>query len=130
MRRHTLFFTLAGGTRFRGELPPYDEFAVGGVLNFSGYRDGELSGQYYGVVRTGYLFRLAELPQILGTGIYAGGWLEGGNVWQTSKAVGEELIYTASLAGAAETRLGLLYVGYGAADNGRHGFFLSLGQRF
>lgn len=130
VRRHTLFFTLAGGTRFRGELPPYDEFAVGGVLNFSGYRDGELSGQYYGVVRTGYLFRLAELPQILGTGIYAGGWLEGGNVWQTSTAVGEELIYTASLAGAAETRLGLLYVGYGAADNGRHGFFLSLGQRF
>ncbi|HEV7671762.1 MAG TPA: patatin-like phospholipase family protein [Thermoanaerobaculia bacterium] len=130
VRRHTGFITLAGGTKFRGTVPAYDEYLLGGLLSFSGYRDGELRGQYFGLARAGYLFRLAELPQILGTGVYAGGWLEAGNTWQTSDAFGEDLIYTATIATAAETRVGLLYVGYGAADNGRHGFFLSLGQRF
>ncbi|HXU29787.1 MAG TPA: patatin-like phospholipase family protein [Thermoanaerobaculia bacterium] len=130
VRRHTGFFTLGAGTKFRGTVPAYDEYLLGGVLSLSGYREGELHGQYFGIARTGYLFRLAELPQILGTGVYAGGWLEAGNTWQISDAFGKDLIYTATLATAAETRVGLLYLGYGAADNGRHGFFLSLGQRF
>jgi NTE family protein len=128
--RRTLFLTLDGGTSFGGGLPAYDRFTLGGLLSLSGYREGELQGQYVGVARSGVLYRLAELPDILGSGVFAGGWLEAGNVWQTSDAVGHHLIYTATAAAAAETRLGALYFAYGVADDGQDSFFLSLGQRF
>jgi len=129
-RRHTWMFGLGGGTSFGGGLPAYDEFLLGGLLSLSGYRQGELRGQYFGVVRSGYLLRLAELPEILGTGVYAGGWLEAGNVWQTSDAIGENLIYTVTVASAADTRLGTLFLAYGLADDGQDSFSLTLGQRF
>lgn len=128
--RRTGFFGLAAGTSFGGELPAYDEFLLGGLFSLSGYRQGELRGQYFGVARAGYLYRLAELPEILGSGIYAGGWFEAGNVWQGSDEIGEGLLYTATVAAAAETRVGALYLAYGVADDGRGSFSLSLGQRF
>jgi NTE family protein len=130
VRGQTWFFTLSGGTSFGSALPGYDEFVLGGLLSLSGYQEGELRGQYFGVSRLGYLYRLSELPEILGTGIYAGGWLEAGNVWQTSAAIGDGLIYTLTGAIAAETRVGALFFGYGTADSGQDGFFLTLGQRF
>lgn len=130
VRRQTRFFSLSGGTSFGGGLPAYDEFLLGGLFSLSGYRQGELRGQYFGVARAGYLYRLAELPEILGSGVYAGGWLETGNVWQGSDQIGHALIYTATGAVAADTRLGALYFAYGLADDGQGSFFLSLGQRF
>lgn len=128
--RQTWLLALSGGSSLGSDLPAYDEFLLGGPFSLSGYRPGELRGHYFGVARSGYLFRLAELPRVLGTGVYAGGWLEAGNVWQDSDAIGDGLIYTATLAAAAETRLGLLFMGYGVADDGQDSFFLSLGQRF
>lgn len=128
--RHTWFHSLAGGTRFGNDLPSYDEFLLGGLFSLSGYRRGELRGQHFAVARAGYLYRLAELPEIIGTGMYAGGWLEAGNVWQTSRTVGDDLILTATVAAAADTRLGALYFAYGFADDGRGSFSLSLGQSF
>lgn len=128
--RKTWFLTLDGGTSFGGGLPAFDEFALGGLLSLSGYREGELNGQYLGLARLGSLVRLAELPEILGSGVYAGGWLEAGNVWQTSDAIGHHLIYTATAAAAADTRLGALFFAYGVADDGQDSFFLTLGQRF
>lgn len=128
--RQTWFTTLSAGTSLGGDLPAYDEFLLGGLLSFSGYRRGELRGQYFGVARFGYLYRLSELPELLGSGIYLGGWVEGGNVWQTSEVLGEDLIYTAAVAAAAETRLGTLFIGYGVADDRKDSYFLTLGQRF
>lgn len=99
----------------------------------SDLRYDKLSGGYshFGTVRRQTWFlSLAELPEILGTGVYAGGWFEAGNVWQTSDAIGDNLIYTATAAAAAETRLGALYFAYGLADDGHGSLFLSLGQRF
>jgi NTE family protein len=130
VRRQTWFLALSGGTRFGGDLPAYDEFLLGGLFSLSGYRRGELRGQHYAVARSGYLFRLSELPELLGTGVYAGGWLEAGNVWQTSDTIGDSLIYTATVAAAADTRLGALYFAYGLADDGKGSFSLSLGQSF
>lgn len=128
--RQTWMLALSGGSSLGSDLPAYDEFLLGGPFSLSGYRHGELRGPYFGVIRSGYLFRLAELPRVLGTGVYAGGWLEAGNVWQESNAIGDGLIYTATVAAAAETRLGLLFLGYGVADDCQDSFFLSLGQRF
>lgn len=76
------------------------------------------------------LFAWPGLPEILGTGVYAGGWLEAGNIWQTSDTIGDDLIYTATAAAAADTRLGALYLAYGLADDGQDSFFPGLGQRF
>lgn len=57
-------------------------------------------------------------------------WLEAGNVWQTSGAIGHDLIYTATAALAAGTKFGVLWLAYGMADDGNGSFFIKLGQRF
>jgi len=45
-------------------------------------------------------------------------------------SIGDDLLYAATLAAGADTRFGVLYFGYGVADDGKGRFFLRLGQRF
>jgi NTE family protein len=128
--RHTMFWGMEGGTSFGADLPPYDEFSLGGLFSLSGYVENELSGDYFGVVRPGYLYRLLDPVQRLASAFYVGGWLEAGNVWEDSEAIGDDLIYTATLALAADTKFGALYLAFGVADDGQQSLVMRLGQRF
>ncbi len=113
-----------GGTR----LPFYDLNWIGGFARLSGLRSGELFGQYLGLARVSTYYRLAKLPSLVGSGVYAGASLETGNVWQQSAEIdAASLIWSGSLFAAADTILGPLYLGWGLAEGGRNTFFLSLG---
>jgi NTE family protein len=50
-KKHTLLASLEGGTSLNSEIPFYDQFVLGGFLSLSGYREGELRGNYYGLAR-------------------------------------------------------------------------------
>jgi NTE family protein len=128
--RGTVMIGASAGTSFNGELPAYDAFALGGLLSLSGYRPGELRGQHFAVARAGYFHRVGALPSAMGTGIHAGGWLEGGNVWQERDEIGRDIIGTATAALAADTRFGAMYLAYGVASDGNGAFSLLLGQQF
>jgi len=129
--RHTMFAHLELGTSLESELPLYDEFALGGLYSMSGYADGQLRGQYLGVGRLGYMFRISQLPPDLGRGVYIGAWGEAGNVWQDEGDIdSDSLLYGATVGLGADTFLGPLYFAYGRSEHGRDRFYFSLGNNF
>ena len=121
--RHTFLGSLQGGWSPGGELPIYDQLTLGGFNSLSGFQQDQLRGQYSGVARIGYYYRLFG-------SFYAGGWLETGNVWQSSDDVGEDLIETSTIFLGAETLAGPLYLAYGIAEDGDDRFYLSVGKSF
>ncbi len=83
-----------------------------GQLSLSGFQPGQLRGQYFGVARLGYYYHLFG-------NFYTGGWIETGNVWQSSDDLGDDLIGASTLFLGAETLAGPLYVAYGVAEGKR-----------
>ncbi len=129
--RHTLFFKAEAGSSLGTELPVWDRFVLGGFSSFSGYHPEQLSGDYYGVIRAGYYARIGNLPPGIGKGVYAGGWLEAGNIWETREQVSSgDLKHALTLLFGADTRLGPLYFAYGRAGGGNSLFYLYLGKTF
>ena len=128
--RHTTFLAVAGGFGNDEDLPAYEELSLGGLFSFSGFSAGELRGPYAAVLRGGYYTRVWDLPLSFGTGVYLGGWLEAGNVWESSSEIStDDLVGSLTLAGAVDTRVGALYVALGVADDGRGRVYVSLGSR-
>ena len=127
--RHQAFMGIEGGTNLGSEIPFYDLFPLGGLFSFSGFKEGQLRGQLYGVARLGYYRRSGRLSSLTGRGIYVGGWAEAGNVWQTSREISvDDLHYSGTLAFGADTFFGPLYLAYGHADGGHDALYLSLGR--
>lgn len=116
--------SLDGGASPGGDLPEYDVFRLGGLLSFSGFAEGELRGQYFGVARLGYYRNVFSK-------YYAGGWFEGGNVWDDSEDIGSDtLIYTTTIFIGRETIVGPIYLAYGQAERGKNKVYLSMGKTF
>jgi NTE family protein len=129
--RSVLHFRLAGGSSFGTSLPAFDQFSLGGLFSLSGYKEGQLRGNYYGTMRLGYFFRTNSLPAALGRGVYLGGFLDAGNTWWQSDDVSiSDLRYAATLFMGIDTRLGPLYLAYGHAKDGNYSVYLSLGRSF
>lgn len=126
--RHSWWTTLNAGTSLGSSIPAYDEFLLGGLFSLSGLQDDALRGQYFGVGRIGYAYQIAQLPALLGKGLYVAGIMEAGNVWQEGNDILEELIYTWTAALGADTLFGALYLGYGVTDDGDDELYLSLGR--
>ena len=109
-------------------LPFYDLNWLGGFGRLSGLRSGQLYGQYLGLARLSSYYRLAKLPSLVGSGVYAGASIETGNVWQRTDDIDAgSLVWSGSLFAAADTILGPIYLGWGLAEGGNNTFFLSLG---
>ncbi len=129
--RHTALFGLEGGTSLGTETPAYDPFLVGGLFSLSGYSVGELSGNYYGVARLGYFYRIYDLPVAFGTAVFLGGWMEAGNVWPDADSISsDDLLGALTLAAGIDTRFGPVYVAHGVANDGERQFYLRLGTSF
>ncbi len=128
-KRHYVLMTLSGGTNLGSDIPFYDQFPVGGLFSLSGFKDGQLNGQVFGVARLGYYRRSGKLSGLVGRGIYSGGWLEAGNAWATSREASvSDLHYAATLFLGVDTLFGPLYLAYGHADGGHNAFYLSMGR--
>ena len=88
-------------------------------------------GSHYAVFRPMYLYRAGSLPAPIGDGLYLGGWLEMGNIWDTRDAMDvADLRFTATLTLGADTRVGPVYLALGLAEKDRHSFYLSIGPSF
>jgi len=119
--KHTGFGALSAGWS-TGDLPIYDEYTLGGFGSLSGYADKELRGQYLGLGRLGYYYRILK-------SWYAGGWAEAGNAWQDDEAIAwDNLRYSGTVILAKDTVIGPLYVAYALADGGRDKFYFILGR--
>jgi NTE family protein len=99
------------GTSF-GDVPlPTDQFTMGLPFRLGAYDTGEIIGANYYVATGGYLRQVGRLPDFMGGGIFAGGWLENGDAfddwslasWRTNGGVGvimDTLVGPVILAGS------------------------------
>ncbi len=119
---------LRGGAIHRERTDIINNLTLGGFLNLSGLRTDQLDGKYMALGRLVYYHQIGLLP-IIGRGIFAGGSLETGNVWQQRNEVSASGLVTAgSVFLAADTWLGPFYFAYGRASGGQSSFYLYLGR--
>ncbi|MGK2858006.1 MAG: patatin-like phospholipase family protein [Thermoanaerobaculia bacterium] len=106
-------------------------FTLGGLFRLSGAPAGSITGQYGGNLTALYLYRFGDLPLGLGNGIYIGGSVEAGNLWDESEQVSaSDLLYAGSLTLGADTIFGPMYLAAGFAEGGEHALYFFIGRSF
>ena len=124
---NTLALSLRGGTAFGDEMPYHRQFALGGFLKLSGYANEQFRGNRLAQAGLIYYRRLTSLPPPLGRGLYLGGSLEYGRLWD-DPINDEKNRYGSSLFFGADSWLGPLYLGVGLSGEGDSTFYVVLGQ--
>lgn len=126
--RHALELAARGvKINSRDALPLYELSALGGFLNLSGLRTGELLGHNMAFGRATYTLRTS------GPGFFDGAYLGvSGEIGRVSDAVAgptqNKTVRGLALYVAVDTPLGPAYLGYGRASGSRNAFYLVLGQ--
>ena len=109
------------------DLPDYELFALGGFLQLSGYRTGELLGREMGFGRLVYNYRVST-PGLL-DGAYVGVSLEAGRIGDKLNSAATASSHRgASLYFAFDTPLGPVYLAYGRSDGGNQSVYFFVGQ--
>jgi NTE family protein len=121
--------SLQGGISSGDAVPYHDQFKLGGLFRFSGYRLNELVGKEYAFGSVQYRRRLGYLFETLGTAAWGGFSAEAGNVYQRidgSSARGT--LFGGSLFLGVDSKLGPVYLGYGRSQNGHSAWYLYVGS--
>jgi NTE family protein len=116
------------GTSFDRTPFPTDQFALGMPFRLGAYRAGELRGNHYYIATGGYLRRVARLPGFIGGPVFAGAWLENGDVFDDWRRAGFR-----SNGGAGvvlDTLLGPVIVGGSWSFDGRWRTYFAVGRLF
>src|SRR5204862_6541327 len=112
---------LGGGTHLQAQMPAYENFRLGGPLRLSGDLIDEFSGDRYAFGRLMYYNRAIRLPDILGSGVFAGASLELGQMQaRTAGQASPGTASSASLFLAASTFAGQAYFAFGFGENGHY----------
>ena len=126
--RHTfnLFASARGASQQQGAT--LGRYALGGFHQLSGYRDGQLLGNYVLLSRLTWYMRLTGTPT-LARGYFFGASAEAGNAYLTRDALrANSLRAGMSLFIGADTALGPLYLALTHAPHGQTGVVLFLGR--
>ena len=103
-------------------------YSLGGFHQLSGYKPGQIEGNYLLFGRLTYYKRLAD-PPVFTRGFFVGGTLEAGNAWdQRSQVSLADLRSGMSLFMGADTGLGPMYFGVTYAPRGSAGLYLFIGR--
>ena len=126
---HTLQLSMRGGSADNDEvLPVYALFRLGGFLDMSGYRQQQLLGRRFAYARALYQARLARVP--LFEGVYGGLAYEIADMPQLLPMNDKELFRSGTAYLAADTPLGVAYLGLGYANGDNRAVYLYLGKPF
>ena len=126
--RHTLnLFTLARGAS-QQQGAAFGRYELGGFHQLSGYRDGQLLGNYVLFSRLTWYMRLSETPTLT-RGFFVGASAEAGNAYATRDALHAGSLRSGmSLFLGADTGLGPLYLALTYAPRGQTGVVLFIGR--
>ncbi|HEX4858689.1 MAG TPA: patatin-like phospholipase family protein [Usitatibacteraceae bacterium] len=126
---NTASLALRYGRGYDGTINLFNRFSLGGFLQLSGFRPGELLGTNVGFARASYQRRMLGLQNALGRNVYAGLSAEFGKVADTPELLRDaKTKNSATLYLGLDTVLGPFYVGYGKAQDRGSVFYLFLGQ--
>ena len=108
-----------------GTAPIQDQFRAGGLFEFPGFFDNELSGQNYYLLRSGYMQGLSALP---GPSPHFGLVLNYGQFADQPEGLDlSDGIVAGALWLGWDTPVGGVYFGFGRADTGDDSFYLKVG---
>jgi NTE family protein len=126
--RNNWTFLARGGSDFGSHAPYYDQFAQGGLFNFSGYPINALVGREYAL--GGVQFRRAvTLSATTGSATFIGASLEAGNVWERLDGTSPNgAILSGALFLGIASKFGPVYLAYGHSDHGVSALYLYLGS--
>ena len=127
--KHTLVGRAMAGTSMGVEMPYFDQFALGGFQQLSGYATNQFRANRFGFGSLTYAYQIATLPTPLGRGVFLGGSLEVGGLYDTN----EELTpsgtrFGSSLFVGADTWLGPAFLALGLGGDGYGTAYLMLGR--
>ena len=109
-------------------LGAIDEYSLGGFQQLSGYRVGQVAGNYLVFGRLTYYQRLPWSTGIA-RAMFVGGSLEAGNAWTARRDISlSDLRAGSSLFVGADTGIGPLYLSIVSAPRGYTGLYLFLGR--
>jgi NTE family protein len=127
--RHTVSAAYRYGRSFGAALPVFDQFSLGGFLQLSGYRPGELLGNRVTFGRLSYYQRLPLTQSVVGSRVFAGVSLETGKINDAfDLASGPKSRSSAGVFVGADTAFGPLYLGYGRSRERGSILYFFLGQ--
>ncbi|MSR08591.1 MAG: hypothetical protein EXR82_03515 [Gammaproteobacteria bacterium] len=127
-RGDALSFILGGGKRLNGQLPPTQEFQLGGIRTFPGLQYGELRGDSYWVAGTRYNWKIADIQSLFGQTIYAGLRLQAGRMGEPIDEADDGAVYGISGNLGANTPLGPIILSLGYVDNDSWALQLAIGR--
>ncbi len=127
---HTFSYAGRYGRALQGNIPLFDQFSLGGFLQLSGYRTGELIGETVALGRLSYYHQLPFSSSILGRRVFAGVSGELGRIGNSFQTLtkGENKSSLGIFLGA-DTAFGPLYFGFGRTRERGTIFYFFLGQQ-
>jgi NTE family protein len=128
-RRRNRVFVLGGaGTSFEGDPLPTEQFPLGRPFRLSAFNTGEVRGNDYLLLTTGYLREVARLPDFLGGPLFLGGWVENGSAFDDLSAA--QLSTHVGVGVFMDTLLGPVVVGMSFGFDGEWRSYLGIGRIF
>jgi NTE family protein len=125
---HTLNLHVEGGSALGTDMPAYESFLLGGPLRLSGFRIGQFAGREFAFGRLMYYNRILPMPDLLGSGIYAGASAEVGRMYDRFGGLPlPGTLYSGSVFIGADTFAGPFYLGVGVGNGGSVSAYLLLG---
>ncbi len=125
---NTVDVALKFGRTYSKSPSVYTYFELGGFLQLSGLRAGELRADQFALARLMMFRQMGTMP-VFGRGIYIGGSLEAGQTsFPNNNILPERSVYAASLFVGLDTTIGPFYLGYGHAQGSRRSAYLFLGR--
>ena len=126
---HTFSVGLRLGQSGKGEVPLFDQYALGGFLQLSGYRPGELLGQSVAFSRLSYYRQIDYFKNPFGKRLFIGASAESGRASDSFQSLSSgDTKSSFGLFAGFDTVLGPLYLGYGRAKGRDTIFYFFLGQ--
>jgi NTE family protein len=127
-KKGTVFFLGEGDTSFDSQAPSILKFTLGGLFRMGALSRDEFRGShlYYGSF--GYLYKIADMPPLIGEKISAGAWYEFGSAFDNSDEI--NTLHDITFGIIAETFLGPAFVGGSFGEGGRANFHFAIGRFF
>lgn len=126
--KHTLNVFGRLGRSSQLALGTLDEFSLGGFQQLSGYKVGQVAGNYLGLLRLDYYQKLSINPG-MARAFFAGGSVELGNAWNDAGSISlRQLKRGTSLYLGADTGFGPFYLGLVHAKGQATGLYLFMGR--
>ena len=124
----SLFFVASGGTTFRGDAGPFQQFALGGAFRLGAYLPQEFIGNHYAYSSLGFRREFYRLPPLVGGRIYWGGWYEAGSAFDDPGSV--VVRGTFNLGVIADTFVGPIALAGSVSPTGQSRVNFSIGRLF